>query len=72
MGNKMPIAWHKEGLFNWGKSIEREEKELKVRIESLNVMKDKYGFYKKQIEEAEVQGKDSFDNDKFLVSRPKK
>ena len=62
---KMPIKWHRQNLKNLFVSIERA-KEASDRAErELSKVRANYIFYLFRIEEAERQGKDGFDADKF-------
>lgn len=69
MGNKMPTKWHKECANNWGKSIDREEKEVLSRLASVKIAKEQHEFYLQQIATAEKENRDGFDRDKYLVKR---
>lgn len=56
---KFGLKWHKE----------REEQELRIRIDKLERIKLDIQFRERQIAEAERRGLDSFDADRLLVKR---
>ena len=62
---KMPIKWHRQNLKNRFICIERAKEDMQRAEERLSRDRADYVFYLFQIEEAERQGKDSFDADKF-------
>jgi len=70
MANKMTIKWHKKCFDNWGKSLDREEKELMSRLETLNQARIKHEFYRQQIVKAESEKRDGFDSERYMVKKP--
>ncbi len=72
---KKPISWHKDCLSNRKKYMVRQLKEIAWQLDKIN---DAVGsleeieFREEQIETATREGKDSFDEDKYLVGRKTK
>ena len=62
----MPIEWHKKCLQNATTYLEREIAELERMKRNVDRLREQTEFAKQQILEAERQGKDRFDPDKFL------
>jgi hypothetical protein len=66
---KFSILWHINSLNNWIASYEIDQATIsRMLIESAS-NKQAIDFYKKQIEEAQRQGKDGFDSEKFLTKK---
>lgn len=69
---KKSIAWHKQCLRNRLDSIDRKRVELDRLAYDIEACERDVKFLAFQIEAAEKAGKDGFDQDKYLVSRPNK
>jgi hypothetical protein len=68
---KFPIAWHKQNLANFRKSLLDKEIQLaRLKLEVDGHRADVI-FAAQQIEEAEKRGVTEFDRDRFMVKRKK-
>jgi hypothetical protein len=68
---KMPVSWHKEVLANsesWSAETERRIQSLQAELQKA---REKQAFYRAQIERAEAEGRDGFDEEKFGIRRAK-
>lgn len=68
---RMPIAWHKERLANsesWSAETECRIRSLQAELQKAREMQT---FYRAQIERAEAEGRDKFDEEKFGIKRAK-
>jgi len=68
---KMSIEWHKESLANTYKSLERKKTQLEQLQKEVDRDLKNANFYHVQVMNAERQGKDGFDSDKFMKSAKK-
>lgn len=69
MGTAMPIDWHKINYVNATKSAVRIKKEIEQLQERLTELQTQNEILYNQIEEAERQGKLTFDSDKFMRNK---
>jgi len=68
---KLSIELHKEHLKNRRYTLKLRIKTIVREIKRLDLAIKEYLFLKKQIEQAELRGKDEFDPDRFLKSKKK-
>ena len=68
---KMTIAWHKESLANMERYAEREAAKLKDAAAYLERHRERVRVLRLQIEEAEKEGRDGFDDERFMIGRKK-
>ena len=66
---KMPIEFHEDNLKNRKRNIERMEEDLAVFKLRIACSKKDIDFLSLQVEEAKKQGKDGFDDERFLIKR---
>lgn len=66
---KMTLEWHKERLPRWEDAVERAARAVHRAEEEYDRARASYDLLVHQIAEAERQGKDGFDPDKFCVPR---
>jgi hypothetical protein len=69
---KMTIAWHKEMLGNRERYLAAEETRLAEHVLQVERQKRMTQFLRWQIEEAEKEGRDGFDEDRYMVKRTAK
>lgn len=67
--SKRSLDFHKECLVNQLLSIGRAKAELAVAQSRVDRLCREAAFLQRQIEQAEVQNKDSFDPERFLVKK---
>lgn len=63
------IEWHQAGQRNVKLSLDRRKIRLKEEMEKLKKDEEAYNFKEMQICEALRQGKEKFDDEKFLVRK---
>lgn len=63
--SKMPISWHKQNLINIMRSVEMAEIEANAAQNRFIKLRSDAGRLLAQIERAEAEGKDGFDQDKY-------
>jgi hypothetical protein len=68
----MTIAWHKGNLLNMERYAEREAANLKDAAAYLESHREQVRVLRLQIEEAEKEGRDGFDDEKYMVKRKAK
>jgi hypothetical protein len=68
----MTIAWHKESLANMERYAEREAANLKDVAACLESHRERVRVLRLQIEEAEKEGRDGFDDERYMVKRKAK
>ena len=66
---KMPMEWHKKCHANMLNSLRRDTEALELMSEHLAQTRARVDLHQRQIDEAERQGKDGFDEYRFLVPR---
>ena len=69
---KRPIAWHRKNLIARDENNERESAALILRLEGLSRSMGEANFLRSQIGQAEKEGRDGFDDEKFMVKRKTK
>jgi hypothetical protein len=65
------IAWHQEGQRNARIYLEQIEKRLIEEQERLKYDKERWAFKELQIQEAIKQGKETFNDERFLIKKVK-
>jgi uncharacterized protein YdcH (DUF465 family) len=68
---KMPVSWHKERLANMGISMEHTLRQVEQLQCTLQRLADEHAVLREQIERAEAEGRDGFDQEKFGIKRAK-
>jgi hypothetical protein len=63
------LEWHCENYINWKESLDKHEERTLRELEKIKEDRERLNFFKFQIEEANKEGKLSFDRDKFRVKR---
>lgn len=63
------IEWHRECLGNQSNHLENKKKQLEQLQKEVKKLSQELVFYTVQIHEAERQGKDKFDPDKFMKAQ---
>jgi hypothetical protein len=66
---KQSIAWHRSVLENMRGSLSYRQRELERAQDNYDLLAASIQLTERQIAEAERQGKDSFDTERFLVPR---
>ncbi len=66
------IKWHEEGNNNFREYIDEKKKELQELSEEIGRDEKKWRFKDKEIAIAKERGKESFDAEKFLISKKSK
>ena len=66
---KMTIAWHKGNLLNMERYAEREAASLKNAADCLERHRERVRVLRRQIDEAEKEGRDGFDDERYMVKR---
>ena len=69
---KKPVALHKEGLANLGRSMEHILRQVEQLQCTLQRLAEEHAVYREQIKRAEAEGRDEFDREKFGVKRAKR
>jgi len=65
------LEWHKNNLFNIEQFLKKQTERAEIEQKrALDTYKD-WSFYSYQIGEAENEGRDSFDRDKYRIKRKK-
>ena len=68
---KMPVSWHKECLANsesWSAETECRIRSLQAELQKA---REEQAIYRAQIKQAEAEGRDRFDRERFGVKRAK-
>jgi hypothetical protein len=63
------LQWHKECLQNIRATLAYREQELARMQKDVERLREDVKFYSRQIDEAELAGKTTFDRDRFLKSK---
>jgi len=63
------IEWYQEGQRNTRIYIEQQKQRLKRMQDKIDFDEERYAFTEKQIKEAIKQGKDKFDDLKFMKEK---
>lgn len=71
MSNVMSLAWHEACLKNRKKSSTRELSIAMKALENAKKSIEEDHFYEKQIKEAKIRGKISFDSERFMIKKNK-
>lgn len=71
MNNVKPLFWHKECLSNWERSIEEKQRSIDQEIALLELSRKELKLYRKQIDRAEIEGREGFDREKYGKKRAK-
>ena len=67
--SKMPLGWHRNNLKNLLHSLEWARRERDSAQKDYEQIQSNFIFYQHQIEEAEKEGRDSFDRERFRLTR---
>ncbi len=66
---KMPMGWHEWCLKNSKENLAREEETFARLTAAIERFRKQVAFHEAQIAEAQRQGKDGFDQDKFMKKK---
>ena len=66
---KMSIEWHKQALENTYNYLEKRKAELERLRADVELSEQRAMFYHVQVHEAEKQGKDGFDDERFIIKQ---
>lgn len=70
--SKFPLDWHRKGLNSSEIHLARAEAELERVTENVERTRNYVEFMRRQIAEAERQGLDGYDPERFMVNRKTK
>ena len=68
---KREVSWYREGLVHWFESLKDQENNIKRLQAAYDRSHSEALFLERQCNEADHQGKTSFDAEKFLVVKRK-
>lgn len=69
MRNKMSIKWHEDCLVNQKNYVKGLQEEMERAIAKYESALKNLNFYEYQIKTAKEQGRDGFDDEKFLKNK---
>lgn len=69
---KFPLKWHEQSSINMRLSLKALENQLASVTEQVNKLRTDCLRYETQIKEANRQGRDGFDRDRFMQKRNRK
>lgn len=64
-----PIKWHEDGLAATRQILANKSLQLEIVVNEITRLRKQIRFYEEQILEAKKRGKESFDQERFLVRR---